>query len=61
MDQGKIKEAVRMFLTAIGEDPDREGLSETPDRIAKMASEVFSGIGSDPKEHLVRTFDENHE
>ncbi|MDR0469286.1 MAG: GTP cyclohydrolase I FolE [Peptococcaceae bacterium] len=61
MDEQMVKESVRMFLTAIGEDPDREGLLETPGRIANMVKEVFAGIGADPGEHLVRTFDENHE
>ena len=61
MDEVKVKEAVRMFLTAIGEDPDREGLLETPGRIANMVKEVFAGIGVDPGEHLARIFDENHE
>jgi len=61
MDEQMIKEAVRMFLTGIGEDPNREGLLETPDRIAKMVNEVFSGMNLDPKELLVRTFDEDHE
>jgi len=61
MDEQMIKESVRMFLTAIGEDPDRDGLSETPGRIAKMVREVFSGIGTDPKEHLARVFSEDHE
>ena len=61
MDEQMIKDSVRMFLQAIGEDPDREGLAETPGRVAKMVKEVFSGIGSDPKEHLTRVFDENHE
>lgn len=61
MDEQLIRDSVRMFLQAIGEDPDREGLRETPGRIAKMVKEVFSGMDEDPKEHLLRTFDENHE
>ena len=61
MDEQKIKDAVMLFLEAIGEDPSREGLAETPGRIASMAREIFSGIPADPKEHLERTFDENHE
>ncbi|MEL7622859.1 MAG: GTP cyclohydrolase I FolE [Clostridiales bacterium] len=61
MDEQKIKEAVTMFLTAIGEDPKRPGLAETPDRVARMVQEVFAGIGSDPKEHLARIFEEDHE
>ena len=61
MDEQKIKAAVRLFLEAIGEDPDREGLSETPERIAKMAGEIFSGVSADPKEYLTRIFNEDHE
>ena len=61
IDEAKMKKAVRLYLEAIGEDPDREGLRETPDRIAKMAREIFSGIGAEPKAHLERTFDENHQ
>ena len=61
MDEQKIKESVRMFLSAIGEDPEREGLLETPDRVAKLVKEVFAGVGSNPREHLLRTFTENHE
>ena len=61
VDEDKIKAAVRMFLEAIGEDPDREGLVDTPERIAKMAGELFSGLHEDPRIHLERTFDENHQ
>ncbi|KAJ50981.1 GTP cyclohydrolase I [Clostridium tetanomorphum] len=56
VDEGKVKEAVRMILEAIGEDPSREGLLETPDRIARMYSEIFSGIGKDASEHLKKNF-----
>jgi len=61
MDEEKIKVAVRLFLEAIGEDPDREGLTETPGRIAKMVREIFSGIAVDPRDYLERTFHEDHE
>ena len=61
MDQVKIKQAVRLFLEAIGEDPDREGLLDKPERIAKMAEEIFAGIGKDPGLDLEKTFDENHQ
>ncbi len=44
IDEGKIKEAVRLLLEGIGEDPDREGLAETPDRVARMYGELFSGM-----------------
>lgn len=62
MDKEKIKRAVRDILEAIGEDPDREGLQDTPDRIARMYEEIFSGINEDPKEHLKIFFqEEKHE
>ena len=47
-----IEHAVRDILKAIGEDPDREGLLDTPKRVAKMYEEVFSGLNEDPKEHF---------
>lgn len=52
MDREKIKRAVADILEAIGEDPDREGLRETPDRVARMYEEIFSGLSADPGEHL---------
>lgn len=56
MDQEKIKKAVRLFLEGIGEDAQREGLIETPDRIARMCEELFGGYKEDAKTHLTRTF-----
>lgn len=56
VDQNKIKEAVRLLLEGIGEDPSREGLQETPDRIARMYAEIFSGMDEDAKTHLTKTF-----
>ena len=62
MDKEKIKRAVRDILEAIGEDPDREGLKETPDRVARMYEEIVCGIFQDPREHLKVTFpEESHE
>ncbi|TCK93301.1 GTP cyclohydrolase I [Natranaerovirga hydrolytica] len=62
MDKQKIENAVRDILEAIGEDPNREGLLDTPKRIAKMYEEIFSGLHTDPKEHLEIYFEEeNHE
>ncbi|WFD12113.1 GTP cyclohydrolase I FolE [Tepidibacter hydrothermalis] len=62
MDKEKIKRAVRDILEAIGEDPNREGLIDTPDRIARMYEEIYSGLNEDPKKHLELFFqDENHE
>ncbi|MEK3934752.1 GTP cyclohydrolase I FolE [Sporosarcina sp. FSL W7-1349] len=60
-DQQKIEVAVKMILEAIGEDPDREGLLETPKRVAKMYAEVFEGMGKDPKEYFKTVFHENHD
>ncbi len=52
MDKEKIERAVRDILEAIGEDPDREGLVETPKRVARMYEEIFSGLSEDPHIHL---------
>lgn len=52
MDKEKIEKAVRDILEAIGEDPDREGLRETPNRVARMYEEVFSGLSEDAHDHL---------
>lgn len=60
IDQEKISAAVVAILQAIGEDPNREGLKETPRRVAEMYAEVFSGIGQDPKEELKVGFEESH-
>ena len=52
MDKPHIEAAIREILIAIGEDPDREGLVETPDRVARMYEEIFSGLEEDPGKHL---------
>lgn len=52
MDKQRIECAVREILLAIGENPDREGLIETPKRVANMYAEIFSGLEDDPKRHL---------
>lgn len=57
----KIEEAVTMILEAVGEDPDREGLQDTPKRVARMYEEVFQGLHQDPKEHFKTIFGEDHE
>lgn len=49
MDKRKIKKAIRLFLEGIGEDPDRPGLKETPDRVARMSEELYGGIKSAPE------------
>ena len=52
MDLERIERAVREILLAVGEDPEREGLEETPARVARMYAEIFSGLQADPKQHL---------
>lgn len=58
MDKPRIEAAIREILIAIGEDPDREGLVETPSRVARMYEEIFAGLEDDPKRHL-KLFNEN--
>jgi len=58
MDTERIKDAVHELLLAIGEDPKREGLLETPRRVAEMYEELFSGIQDDPARHLQIHFEE---
>lgn len=60
MDKQRIEAAVREILIAIGEDPDREGLVETPSRVARMYEEIFGGLEDDPTRHL-KLFDESSE
>ena len=60
-DQDRIKAAVVELLTAIGDDPSREGLLETPRRIAEMYGEIFDGLFNDPKEHLKVVFAVQHD
>ncbi|WP_338470096.1 GTP cyclohydrolase I FolE [Niallia sp. XMNu-256] len=61
VNRTQIEEAVRLILEAIGEDPNREGLLDTPKRVAKMYEEVFSGLQQDPKEYFQTVFSEEHE
>ena len=56
MDYEKIKEGVRLMLEGIGEDVNREGLLETPDRIARMCAEIYGGLYEDPAVHLKKQF-----
>ena len=60
MDQAKIERAVRAILEGIGEDPDREGLRETPARVARMYAEIFEGLNRNPADEIKRVFDEKH-
>jgi GTP cyclohydrolase I len=61
VDQPRVQRLVRELLEAIGEDPNREGLRETPRRVADMYVELFEGIESDPGEHLRITFEIGHD
>jgi GTP cyclohydrolase I len=61
VDHVKIQEAVRLILEAVGENPDREGLQETPKRVAKMYEEAFAGLHTDPKDYFKTVFEEQYE
>lgn len=61
VDHERIRKAVREILAAVGEDPDREGLLETPDRVARMYAELFSGLHTNPAIHLEKTFTQKHD
>ena len=62
VDQDKIREAVKLLLEGIGEDIHREGLADTPERIARMYEEIFGGMEEDAAEHLSRVFSvDSHE
>ncbi|HUY33142.1 MAG TPA: GTP cyclohydrolase I FolE [Pirellulales bacterium] len=61
VDQERIQRAVREILAAIGEDPDREGLLETPARVGRMYAELFSGLHDDPRQHLRKSFTEKYD
>lgn len=56
MDADKIRKGVELILEGIGEDKDREGLLDTPDRIARMCEQIFAGLGSDASQHYAKTF-----
>ncbi len=61
VDLPAIESAVRQILRAVGEDPDRPGILETPRRVAKMYAEMFSGLRTDPARHLKTTFPESYD
>ncbi|HEY1192125.1 MAG TPA: GTP cyclohydrolase I FolE [Gemmata sp.] len=61
VDHARLRAAVREILVAVGEDPDREGLLETPDRVARMYAEVFAGLQTDPAVYLQKTFTQKHD
>ena len=56
VDRKKVEEGVRLILEGIEEDPEREGLRDTPNRIARMYEEIFAGLDMDAKEPLSKTF-----
>jgi GTP cyclohydrolase I len=61
VDHERIERAVREILSAIGEDPTRDGLVRTPARVAEMYAEICAGLFEDPAEHLVVTFEADHD
>ena len=61
VDLPRIERAVREILAAVGEDPDREGLLETPARVGRMYAELFSGLRADPSRHLRKVFQEEYD
>ena len=61
MDRARIEAAVRAILEAIGEDPSREGMAGTPERVARMYAELFAGLTIDPAPYLKIGFDEGHQ
>lgn len=61
MDLDRIEKAVHEILLAVGENPDREGMRDTPARVARMYEEVFSGLGKDPARHLKTSFTEKYD
>jgi GTP cyclohydrolase I len=61
VDLARIRRAVREILLAVGEDPDREGLLDTPDRVARMYAEVFQGLHQDPGVHLQKKFTQKYD
>lgn len=61
VDQARIQAAVREILLAVGEDPDREGLRETPARVARMYAELFAGLRKDPRQILQKKFTQKYD
>ncbi len=61
IDQGRIEKAIREILEAIGEDPDRDGLQRTPERVAAMYGEILRGMHEDPDATLDVTFEQGHD
>jgi GTP cyclohydrolase I len=61
IDEPRIRDAVASIITALGEDPEREGLRQTPSRVAAMYTEFFSGLDQDPADELAAGFEEGHQ
>jgi GTP cyclohydrolase IA len=61
VDLDRLAAAIREILIAVGEDPDRDGLRATPARVARMYAEIFSGLHEDPGQHLLATFEADHD
>jgi len=61
IDQARVRAAVREILLAVGEDPDREGLLDTPDRVARMYAEMFAGLREDPRQLLKKKFTQKYD
>ncbi|MFO0947177.1 MAG: GTP cyclohydrolase I FolE [Planctomycetota bacterium] len=61
VDLKRIERAVREILVAVGEDPDREGLKETPARVSRMYAEMFRGLRQDPKRHVKKVFTQQYD
>lgn len=61
VDHARIEQAVREILLAVGEDPDREGLLQTPARVARMYAELFNGLHENPSDHLKKFFSEDYD
>lgn len=61
IDYARIEKAVKEILIAVGEDPDRDGLLDTPSRVAKAYAEILSGYSQDPRDHLDKQFEVDHD
>jgi GTP cyclohydrolase IA len=61
VDHARVEKAVREILIAIGEDPDRDGLQDTPARVARAYAEQFAGLGQSPEDVLTKVFDVDHD
>src|SRR5688500_18230950 len=61
VDLPRIERAVKEILAAVGENPNREGLLETPARVARMYAEMFAGLKVDPRQHLRKVFTEEYD